>query len=464
MTSPLKESLTCSLFFYEIISMSGILYAIYLILSSSLFLSSLPFFILLSILHPYFKDSLRNRLGNISSDAISKIRGKPRVWIHASSIGEVNVAYFILKELRAYLPENVPLLSVTTPHGIKKAKELLGKDYPIIFSPLDNIITMTHILNRVRPELIIFIETEIWPIWVYEAKRRGAAIILLNGRVSDRSYGRYRFLKPFLRHILKRYDLFSMIAGVDRDRIVALGGDSSKAYINGNAKFQILEHREVDTSSVEYVRSKLKNEDKFTIVAGSTRPKEEEIILKAFKILYDRYRVLLVLAPRHIQRKAEIGQKIRDMGFNFHLWSRLKEGVERQRIHPIILVDTFGDLFRLYGASDVVFCGASLVPLGGQNPLEAVYWRKPVLFGLHMEDFSDIARILVERGIGKIVKDHKDMALCIEEFIRSPEKKREVFDKIEELRKEQSGSTRRHVMCLLKNLRFFNKLHEWTCK
>ena len=373
------------------------------------------------------------------------------------------MAYFILKELKTCLPEHMPLLSVTTPHGIKRAKELLGEDYPIIFSPLDNIITITHILNRVRPELIIFIETEIWPIWVYEAKRRGVMISLLNGRISDRSYGRYRFLKPFLRHILKRYDLFSMIGRADRDRIVALGGDSSKAYINGNAKFQILKHG-VDTSSVEYVRSIFRNEDDFTIVAGSTRPGEEEIILKAFKILYDRYRVLLVLAPRHIQRKAEIGQKIRDMGFNFHLWSRLKEGVERKRIHPIILVDTFGDLFRLYGASDVVFCGASLVPLGGQNPLEAVYWRRPVLFGKHMEDFSDIAHILVERGIGKIVKDPKDMALCIEEFIRSPEKKEEVLDKIEELRKEQSGSTRRHVMCLLENLRVFKKQHVGTCK
>jgi 3-deoxy-D-manno-octulosonic-acid transferase len=313
------------------------------------------------------------------------------------------------------------LLSTTTEHGHTFALQSFDGSVPVIYAPIDFIGSVKTALTQIRPEVMIFLETEIWPTWISEAKRIGCKTLLLNGRISERSIGQYMKFKFFFRTILEKMDFFSMISEEDAARIRSMGAQPHKIGINGNAKYDLLSDSASKDKEVEIRRLYNAHDNSPVIIAGSTRGGEEIKLLSAYKKILNRFpKSLLIIAPRHLNRIPEIEHLLKSHGFRYQLRSSL-DGVTHRRQAQIVIVDKFGELFSLYSLGDINFCGASLVPLGGQNPLEAAIWGKVVFYGPHMEDFLDAKSLLESVGAGIMVDNEDILAQKAIWYLDNPE-------------------------------------------
>lgn len=399
----------------------NILYGAYTFLTSCLFLSCLPPFWVYTRLSGRHSENLKERLGHIPTKLVKTLSGSPRIWIHAVSLGEVKVAVPIIKALRQILPAGSVIVSTVTENGRKFATETFGEDIPVVYAPVDFIGSVRKALSSVHPDVLVFMETEIWPAWITEAHRMGIKTALINGRISVRSIRAYLKFRPFFCEVLRNVDAFSMISEEDSTRIRAMGGDPGKIEINGNAKYDLLASL-ADPAMPTQMQKILNLEPSSRVfVAGSTRGGEEEMVLDAYeKIIKEFPDTVLIIAPRHIERTAEIRSLLERRGFRYQLRSELDSGAAK-RTEPVVIINTFGELFKLYSIGTVVFCGASLVPLGGQNPLEAAVWGKVVFYGPSMEDFLDAKAMLEEVGAGIPVSSPEMLAEKVIWFLRHPE-------------------------------------------
>lgn len=399
----------------------NILYGVYTFLTGGLLVTCLPPFWVYTRLSGRHGENLKERLGHVSPKLAQTLSGSPRVWIHAVSLGEVKVAAPIIKALKQILPGCSVMVSTTTKHGRELAAETFGEDIPVVYAPIDFIGSVRKALSRVHPDVLVFMETEIWPAWLTEARRMGIKIALVNGRISVRSMGGYLKLRPFFREVLRNVDAFSMILEEDAARIRAIGADPEKIQINGNAKYDLLESLAEPGMETE-MRQILNLEASHPVfVAGSTREGEEAMVLDAYeRIVREFPDTVLIIAPRHIERTPEIGSLLEKRGFRYQLRSELDSGKTR-RTKPVVILNTFGELFKLYSAATIVFCGASLVPLGGQNPLEAAVWGKAVLYGPSMEDFLDAKALLEDVGAGIAISTPEMLAEKAIWFLRHPD-------------------------------------------
>ena len=369
-----------------------------------------------------FLKHFQERLGFLPAKAVKSLSGSPRIWIHGASLGEVRVAAAIIKSLQAKLPGCAIIVSTVTEHGRNLALEVFEKEIPVVYAPLDLPGCALKALSSVRPDVMVFLETELWPAWIFTAHRLGIKLALLNGRISPRSLKGYLKFRPFFRSVLKNFDAFSMISKTDADRIHAMGAPSDKIQINGNAKYDqtIISPDPAVEREMRRILS-LTPSDR-VIVAGSTRRGEEAMLLDAFENIRSRYPdILLILAPRHIKRAADICVLIRSRGLKCQVRTEIGRG-KGERTAQILVIDTFGELFNIYSAATVVFCGASLVPLGGQNPLEPAVWGKPILYGPHMEDFLDAKEMLESAGGSMRVSDPQELAEVFLDLLDHPKK------------------------------------------
>lgn len=376
------------------------LYGVYTLLTSGLLVSCLPPFWVYARLSGRYGEDLRERLGFVPPNMAQALSGSPRIWIHAVSLGEVKVAAPIIKALREILPDCSVLVSTTTKHGRELARETFRADIPLVYAPIDFVGSVRKALHRVRPDILVFLETEIWPAWLTEARRMGIRIALVNGRISLRSIGGYLRFRHFFGEVLKNVDAFSMVLEENGARIRAMGADPEKVVINGNAKYDLLASL-AEPSVEREMRSILNLEASQPVfVAGSTRGGEEAMILDAYEEIVKEFAdTVLIIAPRHIERVPEIQSLLERRGFGYQLRSELDRKQVR-RTEPVVIINTFGELFKLYSVGTIVFCGASLVPLGGQNPLEPAVWGKAVFYGPSMEDFLDAKALLEEVDAG----------------------------------------------------------------
>jgi 3-deoxy-D-manno-octulosonic-acid transferase len=399
----------------------NILYGAYTLLTSSLFLSCLPPFWIYTRLRGRHGEHLKERLGDIPPKLVQTLSGSPRIWIHAVSLGEVKVADSIINALRQILPACSVIVSTTTKHGRELATETFGDTIPVVYAPVDFIGSIRKALFRVHPDILVFLETELWPAWITEAHRMGIKTALINGRISMKSISGYLRFRPFFRKVLRNVDAFSMISEKDSARIRAMGADPGKIEVHGNAKYDLL--ASLADSAMETQMQKILNLEASSrvFVAGSTHGSEEAMVLNAYeKIIKEFPDTVLIIAPRHIERTAEIRSLLERRGFRYQLRSEIDGGAVK-RTEPVIIINTFGELFKLYSVGTIVFCGASLVPLGGQNPLEAAVWGKVVFYGPSMEDFLDAKAILEEVGAGIPVSSPEMLAKKALWFLRHPE-------------------------------------------
>lgn len=392
-----------------------------------------------------FLTHFQERLGFLPVKAIKSLSGSPRIWIHGASLGEIRVAAAIIKSLKAKLPGCAVIVSTMTEHGRNLALEIFEKDVPVVYAPIDLPGCAIKALALVRPDVMIFLETEIWPAWIFTTRKMGIKLALLNGRISPRSLNGYLKFRPFFRSVLKNFDAFSMISENDADRIHAMGALPGKIQVNGNAKYDSAV-TSPDPAVEEQMRRMLNlSPSDRTIVAGSTRGGEEEMLLDAYeKIRIKHPDILLILAPRHIKRAAEICALIRSRGFECQLRTEISRG-KIERTAKILVIDTFGDLFNIYSIATIVFCGASLVPLGGQNPLEPAVWGKPVLYGPHMEDFLDAKAMLESTGGSMRVSDPRELAETFSNLLENPQKAGDLGDRAREAAFQAQASAHRHA-------------------
>jgi 3-deoxy-D-manno-octulosonic-acid transferase len=296
------------------------------------------------------------------------------------------------------------ILSTNTDHGHDLARELFETG-SVVYAPFDFFPLVRQAISALNPKVMVFLETEIWPAWITATHRRGIPCALIHGRISKRSIGKYLAFRPLFRDILKHVNAFSMITEEDAHRIVDMGADPKKVEVNGNAKHDLLVSQ--TDPAIETRMQKLLCLKSFqpVLVGGSTREGEEEILLKVYERLSrDFQETVLVIAPRHIVRTSHVENLVRQQGLEYQLWTDLvRPGVERTA--PVVIVNTFGDLFKIYSVGTIIFCGGSLMPLGGQNPLEPAVWGKMVFYGPSMEDFVDASKLLEQERAGVEVRN-----------------------------------------------------------
>jgi len=379
----------------------GFAYTAYRILSNGLLGALLPPCWLFASLGGRNPDAFRQRLGLHPRQSVGHPGRSPRIWLHAVSVGEVGVAEALVDALEALLPDSAIILSTTTAHGQAQARTRLGARAECIYAPVDFSAAVRRALTAVQPDVLVCLETEIWPNWLFEAHRRGIRLAMVNGRISVRSIDGYLKVRPLIKETLALVDAFSMVSREDAKRIRMLGAPADRIFVNGNAKFDSLLPEADPAAAREMTALYGLTGDEPVFVAGSTRGTEAETILDAYcRIIAAVPRTVLIIVPRHPHRAARIEQAARSRGLDVQLRSRLGEN-GRRRTAPVVIVDTIGELQATYAIASVVFCGGSLVPLGGQNVLEAAVWGKPVLYGPSMEDFLD-AKHLLEGARGAI--------------------------------------------------------------
>jgi len=387
----------------------------------------------------------RDRLGLVPSLGES---GEARVWVHAVSAGEIQAAIPLIAALKKHESGLSVWLSTTTAAGRQAAKDQLPAGCPIITYPLDMYGSPARAMNRLKPSLVILLETELWPNFLRVARIRGIKTMLANGRISDRSVRRYRRVVFLFREVLANLDMMAMIREEDRERIISMGADPGRVKRVGNAKYDFLLQR-VDPGRVIHLRQALGlADDRPVLVAGSTRSGEEIMVLNAFERLRGEFpRLHLILAPRHIQRAGLIESRIRARGLTMKRFSQDMDFPQKET--SVTLVDVIGELFYCYGLATVAFCGGSLVPLGGQNPLEAAAWGRPVLYGPYMDDFKDAREMLEPTGGGQTVVDTTALVHRIRAMLTSPrEAEARGQAALECLRRHEGASIRLAAMAL----------------
>jgi 3-deoxy-D-manno-octulosonic-acid transferase len=327
--------------------------------------------------------------------------GAPRVWIHGSSVGEMNIARALAESIRERVEGAEILISAYTTTGVARAAEIPGVQS--VFFPVDLSCAVRRSLSAWRPHVLVILETELWPNMMALAGSRGTRLLLLNGRFSPRAFQGYQRWRGLFGPLLSRFDHLSMITDQDRDRVLALGVPAGKVSVDGNAKYDAIAGRP-SPDTAETVGRLLNLSGQPVFVAGSIRSAEEGPVIGVCLRLREEIPDLVsILIPRHLDRVEAVAGALTERGQNFQRWSELKKG--GLRTAPVVVVDTMGELFDLYSAADVAFVGASLVDLGGQNPLEPAAWGVPVMYGPSMDDFLDATALLEPVGAGLPVAD-----------------------------------------------------------
>jgi 3-deoxy-D-manno-octulosonic-acid transferase len=388
------------------------MYLLYSLLYSCALVLSTPYFLLRSFREPAFGRSLRERFfgGKVNPG------GEGTIWLHAVSVGEVMAAGILVPHLKAAFPSMRIAVSVTTPTGRQVAEEKLRSIDDLFYCPFDLATTLRPMVSRVRPRALLLLETEIWPNLVREARQAGAKTLLVNGRISDRSYPGYLRIRPFIERFLQEIDRFLMQTETYADRIRKMGARASSVEVVGSLKF------DVDGASSP-PRPRVTPAGRPILVAGSTLDPEERILLSVFERLRSEVPGLfLLIAPRHAPRFDTVFDLASSRGFRV---GRRSRGLVAEDIDVLIL-DTLGELASVYAEADVAFVGGSLASWGGHNIIEPASWGKPVLFGPHMQNFLDVARIFLEGGGALQVKDEADLESALRDLLARPERREEI--------------------------------------
>ena len=351
-------------------------------------------------------ERFHQRMGRYAASLRHDSSAGPRVWLHAVSVGEVGVAAAVVKALWDLRPVCHVTVSCTTKQGLARAKSEFRDQVQCFYAPIDLTWPVENALSMVRPDVLALMETEIWPNWIVRAYRRGARVAIINGRISVRSINSYLRIKPLMRYTLSHVDVLSMISSPDAARIASLGADKRRIQINGNAKFDSPDPQVDGGQARRWAQRLFHLTDKSPVfVAGSTRHPEEKILLDAFaRIVQTCPDAVLIIAPRHTSRIADIEEWVKTSGFSCQRRTQI-DPQQCPRTAQVVLLDTIGELAATYSVSSFVFCGGSLVPKGGQNVLEPAMWSKPIMFGPSMEDFAD-ARALIEKAGGGMTVHH----------------------------------------------------------
>ena len=374
------------------------MYSLYSVLVLVIAVLAAPWFVYQALRHKKYVASLGQRMGYLPVSF--NIDGDESIWVHAVSVGEVLTARPLISDLKRRYPDLRLFLSTTTLAGQQLARRSVQDVDAVFYFPFDLGIFVRRTLDLVRPRLFIMMETEIWPIVLRECRRRGVRTAVVNGRLSARSFPRYRMVRPLMKRVLDHVDRFLVQSEESARRFIELGADPSRVVVTGSLKFDSLDLSNTAARSRDRVLRFFRvPASRPVIVAGSTMKGEETVVLRAFRRLRaSAPNALLVLAPRNPERFAEVEQLVRSEGWKTS--RRTDLAVDTEPRVDVVVLDTIGELATVYQIATVVFVGGSIVATGGHNVLEPAVFGKPIVFGPHMENFAEIADAFVTNGAG----------------------------------------------------------------
>jgi 3-deoxy-D-manno-octulosonic-acid transferase len=362
------------------------------------------------------------------------------IWVHAVSVGEVIASVPLLKSIRAKYPARAIFLSTITDTGQKVARERAPEGTTVVYLPFDIPFILRRALRTVNPELLIIMETELWPNLLRICSVNKIPVLLMNGRISENSFRGYHRISFFMKKVLSYIEYFGMQNNEYAGRIKSLGIEDSRVMKLGNFKF--------DSSPPSQLPEWTKRVARPVLIAGSTNEGEEELITAVFlELKKDFSELSIIIAPRHPERFAAVEHILKEKGLSLHKCSELGTlNPELPIIQGIILLDTVGELSAVYGIADIAIIGKSFRGYGGQNPFEPAFWGKAIICGPHMENFP-VINDFYNAGAALEVSE-ENLYAGLKELLMTPEKARAIGSKAQELYRKNSGAVGRAMKIL----------------
>lgn len=429
--------------------MNIILYNIFQLLSLILFS---PFLCIKAILSPKYRGRILLRLGYGVEELTKKLpAGSQRIWIHALSVGEVLSAQPLVKELRLACPAATLIFSASTKTGEELAREIMAGEIDLFVPfPLDVFSIVRKFINLIAADLFVLIETDFWPNFIHTLESKGTPAILVNGRISQSSFVRYQRFRFVFLPMFRTFQFISMQTVSDAQKMVELGVNADRVKALGNLKYDAVLPDMVGWEQEQRPTSFYRQQfgiptEKIVWIAGSTHAGEEVSILSAYKRLSLLFPDLfLVVAPRDIAR----GREIKEIADRLGLTVRRRTAPFQDEDvpgAPLLILDTMGELSRMYSFCNIAFIGGSLVPDGGHNPLEPAAFGKPILFGPYMDDFSEISYDLLEKDAAIVCHDEDEIFDVLKKLLINQSLQKEMGEHAQSLVLQHRGVTKRHI-------------------
>ena len=420
------------------------------------FIASSPYYFWRMSRRGNWQAGFQERFGRFTTRLKQAITNRHVLWIHAVSVGEVNIATQLIRSLEARLPNLKIIISTTTSTGMGELRKRLPSHIEKIYYPIDRKKYVSRALRVINPEAIVLVEAEIWPNFLWTARSRGIPTFLVNARMSDRSYRGYRRFAFLFRQIFRSFAGVGVQNELDRARLVELGARPEAVRVVGNLKFDGAVLTERPPIDVKVLLAQLGvGPGDPVIVAGSTHPGEEAILGRVFQRLRSEFQNLfLVVVPRHFERGKEAGKDLESAGLRVVYRTELSPESRRLRSEvDCLLVNTTGELRYFYQPATVIFVGKSLAGEGGQNPIEPAALRKPIVFGPYMQNFESIAEAFLRADAAVQIKDETALEETLGSLLRDGVRREAIADRALKVVRENKGAIDRTVDMIVEHLK-----------
>ena len=375
---------------------------IYGFLSTLFFLISLPFYALVRACRGKFIPGWKEKMGDFESPEL----GDKVIMFHGVSVGEVIALENLIKKTKESFPDYKIVITTGTSTGQEIAhKKFDGIADYITYFPFDITFSVILFLKKIKPSAVLIAETELWPTFSYYCKKNGIPLYVINGRISDSTFKSYRLMKYFFKQFLKNYTQILTQSEEDNEKFIAIGAPSEITHVMKNLKFDV-KRLDCDIN--------IGKGNNRVIIAGSTHKGEDEIVLNSFvKLKREFHDIKLLLAPRHLKRVEQVSELVEKTGLAWGLRSDKKDFSD----NDIVILDTMGELSKMYSICDFAFIGGSFNKTGGHNPLEAIVYNKPAISGPSIHNFRDIYWILTRSKAGKVVKTPDELTSYMHDLL-----------------------------------------------
>ncbi len=407
-----------------IISMFSELF-LYGLVTTFLFILLLPFYYIVRVFNGKFLYGWREKLGFFRAPHL----GDKVIMYHGVSVGEVIALENLIKKTKEIFPEYKIVVTTGTKTGQEIAKKKFSEiaDF-ITYFPFDIPFCVASFIGKVNPNIVLIAETELWPVFSFFCKAKNIKLYCINGRMSDSTYHLYKRMKHFFKMVLSKYTKILTQSEIDKNKLISIGAPEDRTFVMKNLKFDVKK----STESVDM------GQDGFrVIIAGSTHKGEDEIVLKIFKEKHEKYPdTKLLLVPRHMNRVPQITTLANELELNFGYRSKDDKFTDKD----VIILDTMGELSKMYSICAFAFIGGSFNKTGGHNPLEATVYSKPTITGPSIHNFRDIYWLLSRSNAGKIVKTPKELSAYIEKLLSDAEFYNQACEDCKTIFAEQQGA------------------------
>ena len=403
------------------------------------------------IRHKRYRTGWAQRFGKISR----RNPAKKCIWLHAVSVGEVNAAKTIIKELENRFGNFEIVISTTTDTGFARATNLFSENHQVFYFPFDFSFVMRRVFGNIRPSICLLMELEVWPNFIRTAQKLKVPVIVVNGRISDKSFSGYKRIRPFAKKFFGKISLILAQTEEYAQRFKEIGAAAENVIVTGSLKYDTAQITD-KVEGADALAAQLNIGNERLWVAGATGDDEEKILLDVYKQLKQKQQfknLQIAIVPRKPERFNEVAQVITDAGFDFLRYSSIKntDATYPEKM-PVILGDTMGDLRKFYCLATIIFVGRSLVPMGGSDMMEAAALGKCTIFGPHAFNFKQTVDALLADNGAIMVKDKEDLLKTMQKCLLEPAFTREIAKNGQKVIRKNQGATAKTIEQITKFL------------